>query len=135
MTEPPPPPTTPPTSPHDVPSAVDLLRAVREFLERDVVPVTEGRLKFDARVGANVLAMVVRELELGPAMAGAHAQRLARLGVEDDAALARAIRTGAFDDRLDEVTALVRDSVVDKLRVANPAYMGDTDQGPDALGR
>ncbi|HUO47263.1 MAG TPA: DUF6285 domain-containing protein [Acidimicrobiales bacterium] len=120
MSEPAP---TRPTPPHDVPAAADLLQAVREFLEADVVPATEGRVRFHTRVAANVVAMVARELELGAAMAAAHAQRLARLGVEDDEALARAIRSGSLDERLDEVTALVRDSVVDKLRVANPRYM------------
>jgi hypothetical protein len=128
--------TTAPTPPHDVPSAMDLLAAVREFLEGDVVPATEGRVKFHARVAANVLAMVVRELALGPAQAAAHAEGLSRLGVDDDSALARAIRSGALDDRLDEVTALVRADVVDKLRVANPGYMdGNGDPGGSGTGR
>jgi hypothetical protein len=42
--------------------------------------------------------------------------------VADDAALARAIRDGGLDDRLDEVTRAVRASVRDKLAVANPGY-------------
>jgi len=127
MSQVPPPPDTPgqlaaPTPPHDLPSAADLLDAVREFLERDVVPATDGRLRFHARVAANVVSMVMRELELGPELAAAHAERLARLGVADDAALAQAIRSGALDDRLEEVEAFVRAGVVDKLRVANPEY-------------
>ena len=44
--------------PHDVPSTVELLDAVREFLERDVMANTEGRVAFHARVAANVVAMV-----------------------------------------------------------------------------
>ena len=50
---------------HDVPSAHDLVEAVREWLERDVLAGTSGRLQFHARVAINVLAMVERELELG----------------------------------------------------------------------
>jgi len=115
---------TPAGPPHDVPSAVDLLGAVREFLDEDVVGATEGRVRFHARVAANAVAMVVRELELGPAMAAAHGERLARLGVADDTELAAAIRSGALDDRLEEVRAAVRESVADKLRVANPGYLG-----------
>ena len=130
---PPPTPPTPPTPPHDMPSAVDLLQAVREFLEAEIVPATEGRLKFHARVAGNVLAMVMRELALGPGQATAHTDRLAQLGVEDDEALARAIRNGELDGRLEEVTALVRESVVDKLRVANPGYM-DEDEGAAGSG-
>ena len=53
--------------PHDVPSAPELLDAVREFLESEVIPHTEGRRRFEARVAANVVAMVKREMILGPA--------------------------------------------------------------------
>jgi hypothetical protein len=128
-------PPTPPTPPHDMPAAADLLEAVREFLVSDVIPNTEGRLRFHARVAANVVGMVVREMALGPDQATAHAARLARLGVVDDAALAQAIRTGALDDRLDEVRALVRDGVADKLRVANPGYLDGSDAAGDGSPR
>ena len=108
-------------APHDRPTAGELLEAVGEYLAevRDGVP---GRLGFHARVAGNVVATVAREVELGPAHARAHAQRLATLGVADDAALAAAIRARSLDDRLDEVTQLVRASVRDKLAVANPGY-------------
>ena len=55
-------------------------------------------------------------------MAAAHRERLAGLGFADDAALAAAIHAGDLDDRLDEVTAAVRASVLDKLAVANPDH-------------
>jgi hypothetical protein len=109
--------------PHDIPSAADLLDAVREFLATDVVAHTDGRVSFHARVAANVIAIVAREMALGPAHAAAHAQRLAALGVDDDAELAHAIRSGALDHRLAEVRATVRQSVADKLAVANPSYI------------
>lgn len=108
--------------PHDVPTSAQLVESVREWLERDVVPGTTGRLQFHARVAINVLAMVERELELGGAQAAAHLERLARLGVADDAELATAIRDGSLDGRLVEVRELVRASVLDKLAVANPRY-------------
>jgi len=110
-------------SPHDVPTAAQLLEAVREWLQADVLSATEGRMQFDTRVAINVLAMVERELQLGREHEVAHRDRLSRLGVADDAALAEAIRSGALDDRLDEVRALVWDSVRDKLAVANPKYL------------
>lgn len=108
--------------PHDAPSAVQLVEAVREFLERDVLDATTGRVQFHARVAANVLGMVERELEHGAVMAAAHRSRLAGLGYADDAALAAAIRAGELDDRADEVMAAVTASVLDKLAVANPGY-------------
>jgi hypothetical protein len=111
-------------SPHDVPTAEQLVESVREWLERDVLPATEGRLQFHARVAVNVLAMVERELAVGAQQAAAHEQRLAQLGCADDAELAARIRHGELDDRLPEVRDLVWASVRDKLAVANPKYLG-----------
>jgi hypothetical protein len=108
--------------PHDVPSAAQLLQAVHEFLESDVREATEGRVRFHARVAANVVAMVTRELELGPDQAVAHERRLRSLGVSSEEELVSAIRSGISDDRLGEVTDAVRSTVADKLAVANPAY-------------
>ena len=42
-----------------------LLDAVRGYLTDHVMPGTSGQLSFHARVAANVLAIVARELELG----------------------------------------------------------------------
>jgi aminoglycoside phosphotransferase (APT) family kinase protein len=58
-------------APHGRPTAAELLEAVREFLTGQVMPATSGQLAFHARVAANVLAIVGRELELGPPPAGA----------------------------------------------------------------
>ena len=109
--------------PHDVPTAAELIEAVREWLTSDVMAATEGRLQFHTRVAVNVLAMVERELELGAGQAADHAQRLEQLGMNDDAELAAAIRRREFDDRGDELRALLRASVSDKLRVANPQHL------------
>ena len=111
------------TAPHDSPSAAELVEAVREFLENDVLGATEGRVQFHTRVAINVLGQVQREIEEGAAMAAAHADRLAALGFADDAALAGAIRSGELDDRYDEVKAAVWATVRDKLAVANPRYL------------
>ena len=109
--------------PHDVPTSEQLVESVREWLERDVIPGTTGRLQFHARVAVNVLAMVERELALGADQAAVHAQRLAQLGCADDDELARRIRNGELDDRLDEVRTLVWASVRDKVAVAHPRYL------------
>ena len=108
---------------HDMPSAEQLVESVREWLERDVLAGTTGRLQFHTRVAVNVLAMVERELRLGAAQAAAHAARLAQLGCADDAELAGRIRDGILDDRLAEVRELVWADVRDKLAVANPKYL------------
>lgn len=112
-----------PGAPHDRPTIAELVEAVREWLERDVMASTDGRMQFHARVAVNMLAMVERELALGPSQAAAHRRRLDQLGVADDTELAARLRDGALDDRLDEVRRLVRESVLDKLAVANPKYL------------
>ncbi len=116
-------PASPHDSPHDVPTAVELVEAVREWIERDVLKSTEGRLRFHSRVAVNVLAMVEREMVLGPAQRDAHRGRLAQLGVESDRELAALIRSGGAADRHDEISSVLFAAVVDKLRVANPRYL------------
>jgi hypothetical protein len=111
-----------------VPTSAELAQAVREFLERDVMPHADPRLRFMSRVAANMIASIERELTLGPEHARAHAARLERLGIADDAELCRAIRAGALDDRLEEVQAAVRAGAVEKLQIANPRYLLPEDQ-------
>lgn len=108
--------------PHDVPTVAELVAAVRDFLQTDVLPAVEGRTRYHTRVAINVLGMVVREIELGPGQAEEHAARLAALGVAGDAELAAAIREGRVADDSALVTALEQ-SVRAKLAVANPAYL------------
>lgn len=111
------------TAPHDRPTASELVEAVGEWIRRSQVDRDIEPNAFHARVAANMLAIVERELALGPAQEQTHRSRLEQLGVSDDAALAIAIRSGALDDRADEVRALVWASVRDKLAVANPTYL------------
>jgi Domain of unknown function (DUF6285) len=111
------------TQPHDLPTAAQLVEAVREFLERDVMDATEGRVQFHTRVAVNALNMVQRELDLGAAQADTHRAALDRLGVADEAALAAAIRDGRLDDRRPEVVEVLRQTVRAKLEVSNPRYL------------
>jgi hypothetical protein len=122
----------------DRPTSSELLAAVRDFIE-ELLPDLEGRRLFHARVAANVLAIVEREMDAEEEMVREEWMRLvALLGVEDRAPdtlaetktavrelsrqLALAIRGGQMDDRWDELMAAVEMTVADKLRVANPAY-------------
>jgi len=110
------------SAPHDEPDATTLIEAVREFLAGEVEPQTEGRLRYHLKVAANVLAIVERELTLGPDHAARHSERLTRLGFESDRELAAAIRSGALDDRHEELALALREMVADKLAVARPGY-------------
>jgi hypothetical protein len=111
-------------APHDPPSASELVAAVRAFLEGEIG--TDSWSRYQLRVATNILRMVEREMALGPDHASAHTAALARLGMTDEADLAHAIRVGQLDDRLDEVLAVVRETVAAKLEVANPAYLRPT---------
>jgi hypothetical protein len=111
------------SAPHDVPDPPALLEAVREFLSDEVEPELDGRLRYHLKVAINVLAIVERELRLGDEHAARHSERLERLGFADDAALAGAIRSGALDDRLDQVAEELREMVADKLAVARPDHI------------
>jgi hypothetical protein len=94
---------------HGIPSSAELAQAVREFLEQEVMPATEGRLSFHARVAANVLAQIERELQSGlPDTTG-------------DPELCAAIRAGSID--LAHAYDAIRETVVAKLRVSNPRHL------------
>ena len=111
------------SGPHDLPDPATLIEAVREFLVDEIEPELEGRLRYHLKVAINVLAIVERELRLGPEHAAHHRQRLERLGFETDAELADAIRAGALDDRLDEIRKELTEMVGDKLAVARPDHI------------
>jgi hypothetical protein len=124
---------------NDRPAAVELLRAVEAFLEREVVPNLAGPRQFHARVAANVVAMVAREIEteeahlagewrrlgalLGDAAPAPAAREDLRRGVlARNAALVARIRAGDADAgpwRAD-VLAHLRRTVAEKLAVSRP---------------
>ena len=125
----------------DRPDAPELLNAVRVFLEEQVVPALEGTRQFHARVAANVLAIVVRELTLGEDALRAEWHRLSALLGESAAApeggtilaaavrrrneaLVERIRAGDADEgswRAD-LLAHLKATSVDRLAIANPKY-------------
>ena len=124
----------------DRPTARELLEAVRLFLEDDVVAALDGPARFHARVAANVLAIVGRELEDEESLLVAEWTRLTTLlGRTSDApperlvalraavaemtdALCARIRRGDADASpfREAVRAAVAASVAEKLAVANP---------------
>jgi hypothetical protein len=117
----------------DRPTAAELVAAVRTFLETDVMPAVEGRVAFHTRVAVNALGIVERELLLGPGFeAQEHARAEALLGHDADTRaleteLAAAIRRGDVGVDNPGVVEHVRATVRDKLRIANPKYLGTTE--------
>ena len=114
----------------DQPSMRELVEAVRDFIEQRAMPELKGHTAFHARVAANALAIVARELELGPQAAKAERERLrALLGCDGtleqmNRELCRRIRDGAFTldtpGLAEHLTATTRE----KVAIDQPHYSG-----------
>jgi hypothetical protein len=108
---------------YGIPSAAQLLHAVVEFLDTEVRPATTGRVQFLARVSANVVAAVERQLLAEEADRAAHRADLASVGATDEVDLACAIRAGELDGRTDELRRVLTATVAARLAVSNPRYL------------
>ena len=86
----------------DRPDSAALLDAVEALLRDDIVPRLNGATAYHARIAASVVAIVARQLRLGPAADAAERERLSRFldGMGDPALLAERLRDGklAIDD-------------------------------------
>ena len=114
----------------DQPSALELVTAVREFIEKHAIPQLEGHTAFHARVAANALAIVARELDQGAAAGAEERRRLtALLGIEgtleqQNRELCRRIRSDkiALDDP--SVAEHLRQTTLAKVAIDQPNYSG-----------
>ncbi|KUI21633.1 hypothetical protein AU193_13810 [Mycobacterium sp. GA-1285] len=103
------------------PTAAELVAAVAGFLENDVRNATgSGQVNFHARVAANVLRIVERELL--DTTAGEVTDALHRLGYRDEPELAAAIRAGELDGRAADLLPVLRTIVRHRLDVNHPGY-------------
>jgi hypothetical protein len=110
------------------PTAAELVAAVADFLDNDVRSSTgpdgrfadAGQVNFHARVAANVLRIVERELT--DSSAAEVTSTLAELGFADETQLAAAIRSGSLDDRAADVLPTLRTLVRHRLAIAHPGY-------------
>jgi hypothetical protein len=105
------------------PTAEELLQAVREFLTEQVMPATDGSVSFHTRVASNVIAMVERELVLGPQQDQDRAVVLGNLGVETERDLALAIRAGRFEQDPGSLVSALTQGVLGSLIVSRPTYL------------
>ena len=126
----------------DRPTAIELLLAAADFVDREIVPVTQGQKQFQSRVVANVMRIVAREIEIGEPLLRAEVDALATLlGAQEphlhtttdvlaaarnfNEELSAKIRAGAADDGefRERTMKVVRQIVEDKLKIANPRYL------------
>lgn len=140
----------------DRPTVHELLLSLGRFLDEEIVPATEGRRQFLARVAANVARLVDRELaseevhlrdewirlraipglvadQVDPG--GTEALRRAIAGATAD--LARRIREGEVDAEGPARAAVIehlRVTVREKLVVSNPAWLAADEGAPGESG-
>jgi AcrR family transcriptional regulator len=118
------------TMTQDRPDKAELLDALIEYLMEQLFPTLDGELAFHARVSANLLTILKRELELGEQMDADELVRLKALLNREDGSLydltrdlAQQIRAGDLDSEHDEVLSEVKRTVEDKLKVVSPKYL------------
>jgi hypothetical protein len=114
----------------DQPSMLELVDAVRAFIEQRAMPELKGHTAFHARVAANALGIVSRELKLGPGANEQERKRLmALLGHEGsleelNRELCKDIRAGKIGletkGLADHLDLMIRD----KIAIDQPGYSG-----------
>jgi hypothetical protein len=110
------------------PSATELMDAIREHLDETVRPKLSGKDAYDLRVASNLLAILKRELELGPGAAERAQKRLMDLlqieaGLDGlNTALSDRIRNREIDPGNDELLIHLRKAALDRLSIDNPKY-------------
>jgi hypothetical protein len=126
----------------DRPTSIELLEAAADFVDREIVPVIEGQRQFQARVVANVMRIVAREIRMEDPQIRSEVRALSALlghkephlhGLDElrkaattlGEELSGRIREGRADEGAlrSQVLASVRQIVEDKLRIANPRYL------------
>jgi hypothetical protein len=123
----------------DRPPGPELLEAVAEYLFAELRAEVPREQRFRVLVAANVCAVVARELragdepaqqdlgllrellgeEAGEALSGAELEAAVR---EAQTELARRLRAGELDERLDELTPRLAEHARRKLEIARPGY-------------
>lgn len=112
----------------DQPTPSEVIGAVAAFLKTVVAAQTSGALSFQARVAANALEMMRRQLDLAPAAEAAELERLkSLLGADGSLAelnseLARRIAAGDLDLATPGLSDHLWATTMAKLAVDQPTY-------------
>ena len=112
----------------DEPSSAELLAAAITFLRERALPALDGPLQFEARVTANALDIVQRQMRLGPAMEYAEAARLrSLLSMQGDLEtmnreMCHRIANGSVSLETNGLREHLRQTALDKLAIDQPGY-------------
>ena len=119
----------------DQPTPSEIIGAVARFLKEVVVAETKGATSFNARVAANALEMMRRQLDTAPAAEAAELANLKTLlGVDNEgeggdlaslnAEFARRLGAGEMDLKTPGVADHLWATTLAKLHVDQPTYWG-----------
>jgi len=109
---------------------LELVTAVRDFLEQRAMPELKGHTAFHARVAANALGIVARELEQGEAAGTEERQRLVGLLGRDgtlaelNRELCARIRDGRVGLETPGLAEHLASTTRDKVAIDQPGYSG-----------
>ena len=112
----------------DRPTPAEVIGAVAAFLRTTITAQTTGATSFQARVAANALEMMKRELDLAPAEDAAEHDRLkALLGMDGslfdlNVELSRRIAAGEIETSSPALTEHLWATTMAKLAVDQPTY-------------
>jgi hypothetical protein len=107
----------------DAPPLNELITAVMEYLQTEIVPEAVGEKKRLATIAYSVLAVVDREYTLGYKLNTDYSRLLATLGVTDEEELARKIRNNEIDINSADLKKALRQITTMKLMIASPAFL------------
>jgi hypothetical protein len=114
----------------DQPSIRELVMAVRDFLETKAMPELKGHTAFHARVAANALSIVARQLELYGHASAEETKRLGELVGHDgtleelNRELCARIRAGEFTLETPGFATHLEATTRDKVAIDQPNYSG-----------
>jgi hypothetical protein len=114
----------------DQPSIIEIVDVVRDFLEKRAMPELKGHTAFHARVAANALGIVSRELKLGPKSMDEEKARLSQLLGRDGSLeelnreLCNRIRDGLMGLETPGLAEHLTLSTKDKVAIDQPGYSG-----------
>ena len=117
---------------HDAPSRKEMITAVKAFIDQTAMPALKDHAAFHARVASNVLAIVLRELEIRPGAESAERQRLVDLLNADESEtveslnehLCNLLKQGEMDLNSPGLLEHLKTTTIDQLSVDQPAYSG-----------
>ena len=117
---------------YNAPSINELIAAVQTFLTETAGPGLEGRAKFQARIAANILATVQRELAQRPAAEAEEIKRLQALLENHQTTDANALNTQLSERIAKGDTTLatsgllshLKKTAIAQLNIDQPTYSG-----------